>query len=415
MESVTVTGCGLVTSLGVGVVRTWEGLLKATNAIKITASSSEAEPFLGARIVSQELPVIAVKGRSLLSFQNHLLMIAVCEACKQAGFDVASAEKLDNVAVYCGSGAINIDFKSFKQILGVIELGETGPSLKNLGSHLQFLSPVEGMKILPTASCHFGAQYFHLHGLGNPLYAGEISSLVALVEACHAIEYGEIDAAVVCSSNTPFSMQNYLSFQADGLLCEVEGGVMCPLDVESRGTVLGEGAACVVLERSEKPGLGKIRGGSFGLRPGRGTYAVEKEGFIKNYEHTLKVCDIDPKNLGLFFPSAPSVPLWDAAEMEAVCEVFKNTEHYAVASVKGSLGYLQAASSLVDVVVALACLRGQMSFPMPSLRSPRVTAPHLRYMTSQGPLDPFCSSTALVSGFGGGGFYGSVVVEIGEG
>lgn len=194
------------------------------------------------------------------------------------------------------------------------------------------------------------------------LYSASCSSLSALYLAANAVSLGIADVALVVT---------WQLVQLDDLV------FMAGLDALSRafgqpfglcagGVVLGCGAAAVVVENREhlerRGGRGRAR-----LRAvttcqtgssarGGSTFAPDFRSIAETMTAALERADLAPEHISCLFPHGNGLRSSDKAEAMAIKKALGERAVPAV-SYKGQLGYLLAASGLVDLAILIDALQ----------------------------------------------------------
>ncbi len=111
--------------------------------------------------------------------------------------------------------------------------------------------PLWLLKSLPNmAPCHFGI-WIDARGPNNTLTSDEISGMAALIEAAHVIRRGQADSMVVGSLGSMLSLTRLVQRDRENFLPRLpRPATACkPFDTQRDGTVGGQGAAAIILER----------------------------------------------------------------------------------------------------------------------------------------------------------------------
>ena len=101
-------------------------------------------------------------------------------------------------------------------------------------------------------ACHVGIAH-DARGPNNTICQGEVSSLLAMIEAATIIRRGHADVMIVGGSSSRLSMSPMLYRGIEHLSSRVDAPAEAcrPFDATRDGTVNGEGAAAFVLESEE--------------------------------------------------------------------------------------------------------------------------------------------------------------------
>eukprot|EP01116_Phalansterium_solitarium_P008680 TRINITY_DN22635_c0_g1_i1.p1 TRINITY_DN22635_c0_g1~~TRINITY_DN22635_c0_g1_i1.p1 ORF type:complete len:273 (-),score=66.62 TRINITY_DN22635_c0_g1_i1:347-1165(-) len=187
-----------------------------------------------------------------------------------------------------------------------------------------------------------------------------------------------------------------------------------PFDAARDGFVMGEGAACLLLEEYE---LAKARGARIYAEVlGAGISAdahhltapsPEGEGAARAMRAALLDAGVSPGQVAYVNAHATSTPLGDALEAEAVRSVF-GTDPSAgprVSSTKGHVGHLLGAAGAVEAVLTVLAVYKDVMPATCNLDSPNVGP--LRHVV--GPQEAAPVHFAMSNSFGFGGVNASLV------
>jgi 3-oxoacyl-[acyl-carrier-protein] synthase-1 len=267
----------------------------------------------------------------------------------------AGARFADSTGVYVGSGSGNFgnQYDYFPLI--------AGRDLKAFGQELSAtVNPMWLLRSLPNNVLgHVGIR----HGLKGPnacITNHSISGLLALAEAADALRAGECARAVAAAHDAPIEPQTLRYYDQMGLLSR-DG--LRSFDARHDGSVMGEGAAAIVLETeaaAQERGaavLGEVLGSgsgsdALGLLPVRD----DGEGLVRAIEGALGSSGLTPSDVGMIVAHGNGTPNSDVSEARALTQVF-GRDMPPVTAFKWAFGHLLAAAGLLEAVVAIAALR----------------------------------------------------------
>ncbi|MBC7730736.1 MAG: SDR family NAD(P)-dependent oxidoreductase [Bacteriovorax sp.] len=253
------------------------------------------------------------------------------------------------------------------------------------------------------------------------------SSLVAVHLARHALQRGEIDAAVVAGANLILSPLGSIGFCRMNALAP--DGRCKTFDASADGYGRGEGICAIVLKRldaAERDGdrvLGILRGSavnhdgrSNGLTAPNGT---RQEALLAA---ALRDGGVDPDDVLYVEAHGTGTPLGDPIEVDSIGRVYapptRSGERLAIGSVKPQIGHLEAAAGLAGLCKLLLVGAAGRVPPSPYLDQP---SPRIRWdrHTLEVPRDgrtlPARAERLLaVSGFGMSGTNAHVIVGVPE-
>ncbi len=366
---VMVTGMGVICAAGKDPQEVWGALRAGRSAIApIREWDSSSWPSRMAGEIPDLTPRALVEDRKLhkLIRRTDLLgLYAAAKAIDDAGL-VAHRDGLDpcradvfneRTAVYVGSGgAAYQDQYEFFPLLTA-----AAGSLEAFGRELtSTVNPMWLLRTLPNnVLCHIGIRY-GFKGPNACVTNHCISGVLAVAEAAAALRAGEADRAVAVAHDSPVEPEGILYYHALGLLAT---DAIRPFDSERNGTLLGEGAAALVLEtesaaraRGAKV-LGEFLGSGCvaeteGLLPIR----ADGDGLARAIALALDEAGLDPSDVGVIVAHGNGTLVSDASEACAIRRIFGDVPP-PVTAFKWVFGHLLAASGMIDAVLALESLR----------------------------------------------------------
>ncbi len=221
------------------------------------------------------------------------------------------------------------------------------------------------------------------HGLAGPTLTYTTtcsSSAVSIGEAMRQIRHGYADVMLAGGAEAPFAYVSIKAWQALQVLAPERAGnpaATCrPFSRDRNGTVLGDGAAIVVLEDwdrarrrgariyAELAGYGVSNDASHMTQPS-----------VASQTHTMRLALADagmaPEAVDYVNAHGTATPLNDVTETQAIKEVFGTHAHsLAVSSTKSMHGHLVGAAGALELVVCTLALRRQSMPPTAHLDVP---------------------------------------------
>jgi 3-oxoacyl-[acyl-carrier-protein] synthase II len=395
MEPVVVTGVGAVTPLGVGACalhERWTGGVCGIRDGEGACAEFDPRDFLSAK-----------EARRTDRFTQ--LAIAACEeAFADAGWEGLPYDA-SRVGCVLGTG-----------IGGISTLVDGQDTLRERGC--EFVSPLA----VPLMMSNAGAAALSMrHGLRGPTFAVSTacaSGAHALGCALRMLQNGEADAVVAGGSEAGLTPLARAAFSALDALSD--SGMSRPFDARRDGFVMAEGAAVLILERSEAARdrgaqiLGTLRG--YGAssdahhltaprEDGEGQAAAMRAALA---DAGALATDIDYVNA-----HGTSTPLNDRAETFAIkLALGEHAGSIPVSSTKSAIGHLLGAAGAVEAVSTLLALRDHVAPPTLGLAEPE-DGLDLDYVPGVAkPLEPAGERLlALSNSFGFGGHNAVLCLE----
>lgn len=386
-DQIVISGIGVLTSVGRGTSELGRALRSGRSGIGIVEAIRDAglRSWLGAAV---HLPPgsdgpgrRALRG---LTRPEALVLTAVHDALVDAGISSAGVSG-DRTGLYVAGHKCTSDLapmldglrkvraaKEFA-IAHAVEPGAFSASHsdvaldeRSIGEHAKSaFSPlfyVEGLQSLAlyNASRHWNitGPCLYVHGSGD-------AGLVAMRSAVRALERGEVDVAVVAAAGEDLTPWESARLDAMGLLTvENDAGPQAcrPYDTRRSGSVLGEGAVALVLQRKEPATrwMASVLGIGLGLDGARAPAPdPTARGVGVAVTRALELADRDRAPVGVshVIGHGSGTRLGDESELRALSASLRGRgESIRLHSVKPQTGHLGSAAGLLNVVVSVIAL-----------------------------------------------------------
>lgn len=366
---IVITGTGAICGSGRAPDEVLAALLAGTSAIRpIEQWDASAWPARLAAEVGDFNAGALTGDRKLLKFIRRTDVFGLYAADRalehsglpawRASLDADAAVRCaDATGVFVGSGGGA--FANQYDYLPLI--AASNGSLEAFGRELSAtVNPMWLLRSLPNNVLgHVGIR----HGLKGPnacITHHSISGLLALSEAAEALRAGECDRAVAAAHDAEIEPQSLLYYDQLGLLSRTG---LWPFDVRHDGSVMGEGAAAIVLETEA---AARARGaavlgeflGSGSASDGLGLLPVrdDGDGLARAIDAALAMAGLSAGDVGMVVAHGNGTANSDASEARALAQVF-GAAMPPVTGFKWAFGHLLAASGLIEAVVAIAAMR----------------------------------------------------------
>lgn len=410
-KRVVVTGLGALTPIGNTVSDYWNGLMNGVSGSDFI-TRFDAEKFR-TRFACE------VKGFDVSNFIDrkemrkmdpftHFALVVADEAVKDSGI-LEQSYNPDRIGVIWGSGIGGL--LTFQQECMEFAKGDGTPRFN------PFFIP---KMIADIAPGHISMKY-GFRGPNFTTVSACASATNALIDSLNYIRLGKADMIITGGSEAAVNEAGIGGFNAMKALSERNDDPKTasrPFDVDRDGFVLGEGAACIVLEsldhalaRGAKIYAEFVGGGmsadAYHLTAphpeGLGAsnvmrYALEDAGMVAS--------DIDYINV-----HGTSTPLGDVAETKAIVKVFgEHAYNLNISSTKSMTGHLLGAAGAIEAVASILSVKNN------------VVPPTINHFTDDPELDNRLNLTfitpqertvnaALSNTFGFGGHNASVIFK----
>ena len=422
-SGIAITGVGAVCGAGLTVDGIWNAIVNGQSAIgPITQWDTQRWPVNVAAEVREVDPRTLVEDRKLhkmIARTDLFGLSAAHQAVQQSGLlayrdalpEAARAQFNDRSGVFTGSGAAN--YRNHYDYFPA--LSAAAGRLQKFGSEFSgSVHPMWLLRHLPNnVLCHVGIRY-QFKGTNACVTNHGVGGLLAFAEAAAALRQEEGDRACATGHDTPLEPETVLHYHLLGLLAR---DTVRPFDIHRRGTVFGEGAASVVLEKSA---AARARGakilGEF-LCAGCVTEAAgildvrpDGDGVSRAIALALADADLKPEAVGMIVAHGNGTRASDASERAAIRRVFGDNPP-PVTAFKWAVGHLIAASGALDFVLALRALREKL---VPGIATLAQLDPRLAPLPVSAKAQTPRSNVALVLGRGFGGMNVAVLARAGD-
>jgi 3-oxoacyl-[acyl-carrier-protein] synthase II len=252
-----ITGIGLLTPLGVGVEDCWEALIGGRTAVGPIESydASSLSTQLGAEIRDLK-PREYVDRRALRTMTRYdaLATVAGVLAMRDSGLEVEDDPE-GRFALFTASGKEISEPEHFQEVAVAVRDTSGRVDMRKFGE-LAFgqVHPLFYIEGLQGASLFYLSDAFPIRGPNTFFAGGPEAGLTAIGRAYRAVRRGEADAALAGGADAPVCWWNMAKIDSLGMTTRRNelGGAACrPYDRDRDGTVMGEGAAFIVLEEYE--------------------------------------------------------------------------------------------------------------------------------------------------------------------
>jgi 3-oxoacyl-[acyl-carrier-protein] synthase II len=371
---VVVTGLGLVSPIGIGREPFWEHLGSGQSGVCQTESyhctatpggiGAEVKDFTESTAKKQYLKSQR-KSIKVMCREIQMGAAAAMQALEDSALDLATLDH-ERMGVEFGANLMFFDPQSMADscVQCVDESGEFQMSRwgeAGLGS----MEPLWMLRYLPNMpACHI-AIFTDARGPNNSITLDEASPGVALTEALNILERGAADMMIVGGTGTRIHpvraiharMWDELGYD------ETNPSASCkPFDSRRNGLVVGEGAACLILEEETHA---RSRGATiFGTLIGGGTSCVASpdgtanigQALINAGHAALRRAGLSVEALGHVNAHGLGTHEDDRIEAIALRELLGGTD-VPVTGLKGYFGNAGASTGFMEVAATLLSLK----------------------------------------------------------
>lgn len=367
---VVITGLGCISPLGNDIQSTWEATLAGDSGVGLithfdttgfrTKIAAEVKGFDPVQSIGKRL------ARRTDRFTQFALE-AAAQAIEDSGLPIDDGNR-DRIGVIIGSG-----------IGGVGTL--INESWKYLDSGPKRVSPHLIPMMLPDSAPGYIAIAHGLRGPNMTVVTACASSANAIGEAVEMIRRGAADAILAGGAEAaivPVAVAGFNSMNAVSTRNNAPMEACRPFDLERDGFVMGEGAACLVLESYEMAHArgAKILAEVIGYSATSDAFhitapAENGAGAHVCMRNALANAGLAPEQIDYINAHGTSTKLNDVGETRAIKSTFgEHAYHLAVSSTKSMTGHLLGAAGAMESIFCLKALQDDVIPPTINYQNP---------------------------------------------
>ena len=360
LKRVVVTGLGTITPLGNTLAETWEGLLNGkSGAGPITHfDASKFKTQFACEVKNFDASLYVDRKEARKCDRYSLLAIgAAKQAIEDAAMDLESEDK-DRIGVIFAAGIGGI--QTFEdEVLGYAKTKDTiGPKFN------PFFIP---KMIADIAAGHISMIY----GFRGPNFATVsacASSTNAIADAFNYIRLGKANAIVTGGAEAAIAAPGVGGFNSVNALSTRNDSpetASRPFSGSRDGFVMGEGAACLVLEEMEHALArgAKIYAEVVGAGMSADAYHLtashpEGLGAILVMKNALEDAEMKPEDIDYINVHGTSTPVGDISEVKAIQKVLgEHAYKLNISSTKSMTGHLLGAAGALEAIVSIKAVQ----------------------------------------------------------
>ena len=358
LKRVVITGLGAVTPVGNSAPETWQALISGANGIApITAfdATKFKTHFAGEVKNFDPSAVIDRKEARKMDRYSQFSVFVADEALKDSGLDLEKEDR-SRVGVIWGSG------------MGGLQSTESEIIDFAKGDGVPHFNPFMIPKAIPSIAAGLISIRF---GLGGPSYSVSTacsSSSHAVGSAFDQIRLGHVDVLLTGGADadvTYTGIGGFNSLHALSTRNDSPTTASRPFSKSRDGFVLGEGAACLIMEEYEhaKARGAKIYAEIIGVGMTSDAYHMtapdpEGKGAERVMRMALKDAGVAPELIDYVNTHGTSTPLGDVTEVKAIQRVFgEHVYEMNLDSTKSMTGHLIGATGAVEAMACIMALK----------------------------------------------------------
>lgn len=405
---VVVTGMGAVSALGNDLESTWAGMMNSECGVEtITRFDTADFPCTVAAFVKDFDPLAYMDKRDARRMSPFLqfAVAAAEQAIAQAGLDF-SQEEPTRLGVEIGTAIGGADVVENQRLI----LEQQGARKVNPTTIPALLVNMPG--------CFISIR----HGLMGPVNASVsacATGVAGIGEGMRRIIWGDAEVMLVGgteSAITPLVVSAFGRLTALSKRNDTPKKSITPFDANRDGTVIGEGAAVMVLELLEHAQargakiLAEVKGYSltsdaFHISSPR----EDGDGAARAMRNAVADARLAPEDIDYIGAHGTGTPMNDSIETKAIKRAFgEHAYDVAVSSIKSMVGHTLGAAGALSAVAAIKAMQEGYIPPTINLETPDPDC-DLDYVPNR-PRQAQINA-AIVNGFGFGGQNACVVLE----
>jgi len=365
---VAITGLGVVSPHGNNPAAVFAALLRGESAVKRVTLQSANDSFVTVAAAVQGEPwLVLPRGQRVMTDRvSQYALLASKDALSDAGLNL-EVEDRHRVGVSFGTC-----------MGGIISTENAYEDLFRKG-----MSRVNPFTLVRTMYNAPAAQICLQYGLCGPSLTFSTtcsSSAVAAGEALRQIRHGYADIVLTGGTEALLAYGSVKAWSALQILApEIPGraSASCrPFSIDRNGTVIGEGAAVLVLEEMDRAIARGARIYAELVGYGLANDSVHiTQPSVDGQAHAMQLAlddsGIRPEDIDYLNAHGTGTQLNDVTETRAIRAVFgKHADHLAVSSTKSMHGHLVGAAGALELMICVLALSHQWVPPTAHLDNP---------------------------------------------
>lgn len=359
-REVVITGLGVVSSIGIGCEPFWQSLLNGESGVGVREQFANTDlPYRIAAPVRGFDAKQYVKPRKAIKIMCPPIQfgcVASSMAFEHAGLDRDTISP-DRIGTVFGTETFFADPTEVADVFQKCTVDRDYQHDRWGEFAMREIQPLWMLKYLPNMAASHISIANDAQGPSNSICQGEVSGLLALIEAADLIQRGVVDVVLAGGTGSQMALTSLLYRGTDLLSKRINEPEKAsrPFDVDRDGMVVGEGAGALVLESAEiaaargaKP-LATLAGWSRSFQdPSSPDFSDAIKG---NYISALGLAEKSASDIGLVNANASGSVESDLIEAKAIHGVFG--EKTPVVAHKSNFGNIGPGTSIVELIGAV--------------------------------------------------------------
>lgn len=387
LESIVITGAGMVTCLGLDRHRTWEAVKQGRCGIGPLTALEQPAPDGKHGGQAPELPEDESPGQPR---EVRYLRRSIIDALRDAGIPSAdiAAGRLGYAPERCG-----------------LMMGTTLHGMRAAGDYLRTGDTAPLARFLAASVLRSSAQGLGIEGFAATTCSACSSSLGAIALGVSLLQEGRLDL-VVAGGYDPVSEYVYAGFNSLRLVADRP---LRPFARDRQGMKLAEGYGVVVLERAADAARrgGPVLARILGFGESADAHHLTQphphgDGAARAVAEALRSSGKSPRDIGLIVAHATGTPDNDAGEYAALSRVFlTDLPASPVVGFKSHVGHTLGGAGAVELILAASAMKDGVVPPCANVKADEVEFPDLQIATGAARPAKINATLSTSLGFGG--------------
>lgn len=356
-REVVITGVGVVSPIGIGNEAFWSSLTSGVSGVSVREPFSNSDTaFRIAAPVRGFDPKQFVKPRKAIKIMCPPIQFgcaAAAMAVEDAGIDRDLLDPERTGTVF-GTETFFADPAEVADVFRKCTVDKDYQHDRWGEFAIREIQPLWMLKYLPNMAASHISIALNAQGPSNSICQGEVSGLLALIEAADLIRRNAVDIVMTGGTGSQMALTAMLCRGAGLLTKQVSDPEKAsrPFDRSRDGMVVGEGSGALVLESAEHAKargatpLATLAGWCRSYRDSNGDDFQMAIG--DNYRTALRRADLSPQSVDLINANASGSILGDRAEANAISHVFGPDT--PVVAHKSNFGNVGPGTSIIELI-----------------------------------------------------------------
>jgi malonyl-ACP decarboxylase len=376
-----VSGIGVTSAIGQGRAAIQEALQEGRHRFGVMRRPGRQRPlrpdaadaadagapggsaFLGAEIPALEMP--AAVPRHLLrtaSLSGQVALATLHEAWEDAGLAELPPERIGLII-----GGSNVQQRELVQAHDAYRGRE------------QFLRPTFGLSFMDSDLCGLCTAAFGIRGMAYTVGGASASGQLAIVEACHAVQSGRVDACIAVGALMDLSHWECQGLRSLGAMGSDRhagdpASACRPFDQDRDGFIFGEACGVVVVERLaaaqqrlRRPPHARLAGWALAMDANRNPDPSTR-GEVAVIQAALRQAGLAPQQVDYVNPHGTGSGIGDVTELATLRQC--GLQHARLNTTKSIVGHGLSAAGAVELIAVLLQMKAGRLHPTRNLENP---------------------------------------------